>query len=649
MNHRRVLIDLKYRPHPDAKDVHVTGTFDDWGKTEQLNKVGDFFEKEVNLPSADEKIYYKFVVDDVWIIDPTAPQEDDGSHNINNVLLPKDIKKHTGMYNSPHTRVGEILTNPIASSAAPVAAAAGAGAVGAGAVGAVAAGAGTTSEPLERKMSPPGGFPETPSEEKEQSFGVAPIPASSGIGNPINLPAGEKVPEHSAVTDHTVDSTATTSKEGYERDASAALPAAAGLAGAGGLAATAASAFSKPEDKQNLIPESSLPMGGDVKDTMDSGPHIQSAAPTSSTAALAAGVPLEKKRQAMVIDPADAPQTNVETASGVPETVKESISEAHQPPEAAGSAEAVKEKSAMEQELLKKTTTSEGTGDAGITPETQTSYYGLATEVPPTVEKSMQEAHAAPEAAAEPSVVAEKSAMESELLKNVPSSEAAGEPAPTIAAATSESVPSTTIDNPAASSGLSTGEKIAGGAVGGTAVAGVVAATGSTFGGGGAFHTDPVGTITKNDSIAKPEAVEHFKDDPTHAAQSTGATTVEDPALADEPAVKMMQQEAGDGDIGTGGTFAHGATTTTASTGEEAATSVPAASTEPAAPVPTGSSKEAETSAATGTTTTPSASSTPIKRTAAADNATSSPTSSANTKEKKKRNRLSRLFHKIVD
>ena len=46
------------RPHP-ANDVHVTGTFDDWGKTEKLEKVGDVWEKEVQLPLADEKYYYK--------------------------------------------------------------------------------------------------------------------------------------------------------------------------------------------------------------------------------------------------------------------------------------------------------------------------------------------------------------------------------------------------------------------------------------------------------------------------------------------------------------------------------------------------------------------------------------------------------------
>jgi hypothetical protein len=398
------------------------------------------------------------------------------------------------------------------------------------------------------------------------------------------------------------------------------------------------SAFSKPEEKKNLIPESSLPMGGDTKDTLDSGPHIQSAAPESSTAALAAGVPLEKKRQAMVIDPADAPQTDATTVSGVPETVKESLAEAHQSPEAASSAEAVKEKSAMEQELLKKTAVSEATGDSGATSATQTSYYGLATQVPETVEKSMQEAHAPPEAAADSSAVAEKSAMEAELLKKIPSSEEAGEPAPTIAAATSETAPTATTDAP---SGLSTDEKIAGGAVGGMATAGVVAGlvsgtdkepapTSEPFSG-----TAPVGSTDApaptTDSLSKPEAVEHFQEDPT---------------LADEPAVKMMQQDEAEGDIGTEATVAQDATTTETSPAAPS-TAAPTAITSTKAEKTLGAVVAGTTTAPSGgTITSPSASSTPVKKTAAAD--TSSPASSA-TKEKKKRNRLSRAWHKLVD
>lgn len=37
----------------------MTGTFDDWGKTVQLEKKGNVFEKEVHLPTIDGKIQYK--------------------------------------------------------------------------------------------------------------------------------------------------------------------------------------------------------------------------------------------------------------------------------------------------------------------------------------------------------------------------------------------------------------------------------------------------------------------------------------------------------------------------------------------------------------------------------------------------------------
>jgi hypothetical protein len=42
-----------------ASEVYVTGTFDNWSKSEKLIQTGDVFEKNVTLPSAAEKIYYK--------------------------------------------------------------------------------------------------------------------------------------------------------------------------------------------------------------------------------------------------------------------------------------------------------------------------------------------------------------------------------------------------------------------------------------------------------------------------------------------------------------------------------------------------------------------------------------------------------------
>ena len=37
----------------------MTGTFDNWAKTVKLDKIGEAFEKTVELPKSDEKIYYK--------------------------------------------------------------------------------------------------------------------------------------------------------------------------------------------------------------------------------------------------------------------------------------------------------------------------------------------------------------------------------------------------------------------------------------------------------------------------------------------------------------------------------------------------------------------------------------------------------------
>ncbi|KAE9366231.1 carbohydrate-binding module family 48 protein, partial [Stipitochalara longipes BDJ] len=71
--------------HP-ASEVFVTGTFDNWSKSEKLIQIGDVFEKEVALPITTEKIYYKFVVDGRWVTNDTAPQETDDYGIPKNVL-----------------------------------------------------------------------------------------------------------------------------------------------------------------------------------------------------------------------------------------------------------------------------------------------------------------------------------------------------------------------------------------------------------------------------------------------------------------------------------------------------------------------------------------------------------------------------------
>ena len=95
-----------YRDKP-ANDVHVTGTFDDWKKTVQLDKNGDLFEKTVDLPNTSEKIYYKFVVDGEWVTSD-AKSEPDASGNVNNFLNPEDL-----------TSTNSSSTHPTISSVAP--------------------------------------------------------------------------------------------------------------------------------------------------------------------------------------------------------------------------------------------------------------------------------------------------------------------------------------------------------------------------------------------------------------------------------------------------------------------------------------------------------------------------------------------------
>ena len=128
-------------------------------------------------------------------------------------------------------------------------------------------------------------------------------------------------------------------------------------------------------------------------------------------------------------------------ASTVPDTVQQSISKAHQSPEAAAHPEAVQEKSAVESELLQKTNAT-------------TSGNAVAATVPETVQESIGKSHRSPEAAVNAEAVKEKSAVESELLKKVEPATSSGEPAPTFSAATATTAPQATKSTPTVSEGL---------------------------------------------------------------------------------------------------------------------------------------------------------------------------------------------------
>ncbi|KAK9468625.1 immunoglobulin E-set, partial [Lipomyces arxii] len=72
------------------QEVYVTGSFDSWSKSAPLVKnVDGSWSTTIPLPS--EKITYKFVVDNDWVVDHDAKTETDDAGNTNNVIDMDDI------------------------------------------------------------------------------------------------------------------------------------------------------------------------------------------------------------------------------------------------------------------------------------------------------------------------------------------------------------------------------------------------------------------------------------------------------------------------------------------------------------------------------------------------------------------------------
>ncbi|KAL2868338.1 carbohydrate-binding module family 48 protein [Aspergillus lucknowensis] len=279
----------------NANEVFVTGTFDDWGKTIKLDRKGDIFEKEVRFSAIGEKLHFKFVVDGIWTTDNRLPEEDDGSSNINNILYPDQIQEDSAAALQNDTGMSTLAGVAPTSTTAGLTGGVSKESSKTATPGFTTAGL-DRDVPLEQRANVPGGFP---AESPYAEYSVNPIPASSGISNPIHLEPGEKVPDPSTFNPNTVQSTARTGKAAYDQPASSANP----------------------------------------------GVTLQSAAPTSTTTGLTANVPLESQKDE---------GTSVVPAEDVPKVVKESFSKAHRDPEAAANEEVVEEKKVLEHELQQK-------------------------------------------------------------------------------------------------------------------------------------------------------------------------------------------------------------------------------------------------------------------------------------------------------
>ncbi|HKP86525.1 MAG TPA: DUF3471 domain-containing protein [Blastocatellia bacterium] len=80
---------FKLKGHADARIVALAGSFNNWNQSKLLfAREGDEWVCRIDLLPG--KYTYKFVVDGIWMTDPGNPaEEDDGSGNINSVLIVK--------------------------------------------------------------------------------------------------------------------------------------------------------------------------------------------------------------------------------------------------------------------------------------------------------------------------------------------------------------------------------------------------------------------------------------------------------------------------------------------------------------------------------------------------------------------------------
>ncbi|KAI1258613.1 hypothetical protein F5Y18DRAFT_341283 [Xylariaceae sp. FL1019] len=416
--------------HP-ATDVFVTGTFDGWKKTEQLEKVGHSFQKTVALPDASDKIFYKFVVDGNWVVDHTAPKETDASGNENNVLTPARIVSE-----APATTA---MMNGVTPDATTVGIAANA--------------------PRENKddetSALPGAFPETPAAE----FGVNPLPATVGAVNPVTLTPGENAPEGIAAESTT--SHVRLDPESYEKSDSlpGGVPATFSSAAAGSTTAQLAGAVplenrvpevvkesqekAHAEPEASAVPEEVQEKAAVEKELLD---KVQEAPSTSEGTA---GKGTEKTEN--VVTPGEAAASVAAAVSAVAGAAvtgaviaKDTAVEKAQDAAAAAQTTAASAATQLPEPLKEKLP--ESVQSAIGTTAKEEKREEVSPEVPAEVKQSITQAEKSPEAAANTEAVQDKKEVEAELLKEIKPVEAVGESSKESAAPVA---PQTTTDAPA--------------------------------------------------------------------------------------------------------------------------------------------------------------------------------------------------------
>ena len=324
----------------------------------------------------------QFVKDGECVTSHTAPTETDSSGNTNNVLKPSDMFTSSAAPGSSTAAMAAAVPKEADKSANT-------------------SSGGTTAAP--------GAFPETPGPEPGE-FSVKPIPASEGTGNPVDLKPGEKVPDPSTINSNTVQSTVhddpelkaqdeAKTKEGEQTFSVNPIPATAGTGNPIDLkpgekvpppSEITSNTVNSTVKTDKASYENSDAMPGDSKPTETSGgmfgvPPVTTGMIPESSLPMGNAAPSGKDADPGVTIQSSAPDSTTaqlagqvplekkQTDSSVPEVVKESQKEAHIDPEASANPTAVEEKKEVEQELLKEIKTTDATGEPAPTDAAATS------------------------------------------------------------------------------------------------------------------------------------------------------------------------------------------------------------------------------------------------------------------------------------
>ena len=254
------------------------------------------------------------------------------------------------------------------------------------------------------------------SENSQATFRVSPLPPTSGIGNPIHLQPGEEVPPPSTFTPNTIQTAVTTDEDSFNK--SSGIPQLPNVVTPDDERKITGGLFNLPGNSGAMLPG----FGSSNTDgTSEGNPDftIQSAGPNSTTAGLAGDVPREPRGEPEVIPGAQQslgdsyeqrdPGFTIQSA-GPQSTTAGLAGKVPLEPRNASDTYQNRDPGAIIQSAGPDSTTAALAGNVPLEPR----------GVPEIVQESQKNAGFSPEASANTEAVKEKKAVEEELESKIP-------------------------------------------------------------------------------------------------------------------------------------------------------------------------------------------------------------------------------------